>query len=215
MNPEKNRQRRWWLVLILVSTLGLGGVMWQAVVGEEASTALDPAAVARAQSLSEAFRAAAQKVIPTVVKITSTTNARVVQNSQGSAMRGNPFAGTPFEDFFNDNAPGLQREFRTPSQRGLGSGVIIDPSGIILTNRHVVDGADKVTVELGDGTTHDAVKIASDEATDLAIVRIKTDKPLPFARLGDSDKMQIGDWVLAIGNPFGLDMTVSAGHHQR
>ena len=115
--------------------------------------------------------------------------------------------GSPFDELFGDQLP--QR--MVPPREGLGSGVIIDPSGIILTNNHVVAGADSVVVELGDGRKFTATDIKTDPDSDTAIVRIADAGSLPTATLGDSDKLQIGDWVLAVGSPFGLDDTVSAG----
>ena len=94
---------------------------------------------------------------------------------------------------------------------GAGSGVIVDPSGVILTNNHVVAGGGDITVRLHDGREFKGVDIKTDPMTDLAIVRIKASGKLPFARLGDSKKIEVGDWVLAIGQPFGLEGTVTAG----
>ena len=94
---------------------------------------------------------------------------------------------------------------------GVGSGVIIDPKGIILTNNHVVEGADEVLVELVDGRQLKATDIKTDDQSDLAVMRVKTNSPLPAATFGDSDSMDIGDWVIAVGCPFELDSTVSAG----
>lgn len=167
--------------------------------------------VAQANTLSKAFRAAAQQVIPTVVLIKTTTKP---QRSNDETPRGrsrgrNPFKGTPFEDFFDDDMPGFHSQ--PFIQQGVGSGVVVDPSGIILTNNHVVEGADEVLIELPDGREFKASETKVDEQTDLAILRIKIDEKLPYARLGDSSKMEIGDWVLAIGNPFELEHTVSAG----
>jgi serine protease Do len=175
----------------------------------------DSGAVESARALSRAFRAAAKKVIPTVVKIKTTTKARRLPESENRPPRVNPFQGTPFEDFFNDDTPGFhfQVPHAMPQREGLGSGVIIDPKGIILTNNHVVEGADDVLVELADGRQFHVApgEIKTDENSDLAVVRIKAPADVPAATLGDSDKMEIGDWVLAIGNPFDLDLTVSAG----
>ncbi|WP_037446937.1 DegQ family serine endoprotease [Skermanella stibiiresistens] len=116
--------------------------------------------------------------------------------------------GSPFEEFF--------RQFREqqPSPRpvtALGSGFIIDSSGLVVTNNHVVADADQIQVTLHDDTVLDAELVGNDPLTDLALLRIKTDKPLPAARWGDSNKMRIGDWVMAIGNPFGLGGTVTTG----
>jgi serine protease Do len=183
-------------------------MLWhiQARGGEPASE------VEKARGLSRAFRAAAKKVIPTVVKVKTVTKARAVQELKGRAPADNPFRGTPFEDFFDDgNMPGFHFNGRIPQRQGLGSGVIIDAAGVILTNNHVVEGADEVLVELSDGRQFKASDIKTDEQSDLAVLRIKAAEPLPAAALGDSDTMEIGDWVLAVGNPFELELTVSAG----
>jgi len=153
----------------------------------------DTQAIEQAKSLSRAFRSAAKEVLPTVVKVRTTTSRSA-----------NPFRGTPFEDFFGDELRGVPRP-------GLGSGVIIDSSGVVLTNNHVVRDADEVKVQLADGREFEVTDIKTDERTDLAVLRIKTDQPLPAAQLGDSDQLEIGDWVLAIGHPFELEQTVSAG----
>ncbi len=128
----------------------------------------------------------------------------------------NPFKGTPFEDFFGSDAfPGVPNMPQGhPRREGVGSGVIVDSSGIILTNNHVVAGADEVVVELADGREFKAEDVKTDPTSDLAVVRIKGAGTLPAATLGDSDEMRIGDWVIAVGNPFGLEQTVSGRHHQ-
>jgi len=176
-----------------------------------AAQADDPNGIEKAKSLSRAFRAAAKKVIPTVVTIKATAKP-VEKRAPRKLPRENPFKGTPFEEFFEDQFPeGFELPRRFQPREGKGSGVIIDSAGIILTNHHVVEGADEVIVELADGRQFKAVEVKSDEQSDLAVVRIKADGPLPAAALGDSDSLDIGDWVLAIGNPFELEMTVSAG----
>jgi serine protease Do len=97
------------------------------------------------------------------------------------------------------------------SREGTGSGVIVNSAGFILTNAHVVSRAIKIRVKLADGSENDAKVIGIDMQTDLAVIKIETNKPLPAARMGDSDKLAVGDWVLAIGSPFGLEQTVTAG----
>ena len=120
----------------------------------------------------------------------------------------NPFFGDPFfRDFFGRGLPQLPREFR---QQGQGSGFIIDAEGIVLTNAHVVTGADKVTVKLKDGRTFAGEVKGLDEFSDLAVVKIEG-KNLPVAPLGDSSNLQVGDWAIAVGNPLGLDNTVTLG----
>jgi serine protease Do len=171
----------------------------------------DAQTLAAAQNLSRAFRAAARRVLPTVVMIRTTTRAHQLSEHKAPRSERNPFKGTPFEDFFGDREFGFDVQPYVPRQEGVGSGVIIDPSGIILTNNHVVDDADEVSIGLADGRQLKATDIKTDERTDLAVLRIKTEEKLPAAVLGDSSKMEIGDWVIAIGNPLELEHTVSAG----
>jgi len=201
------RHRTW----LMVGTLIAGISLWQASIAGAGEDAADAAAIGQAKSLSRAFRAAARRVLPTVVQIKTITRPHRVESSLPPE---NPFWGTPFEEWFGEDFPGFRRYSIRPEpqpQPGLGSGVIIDASGIVLTNNHVVEGVDKVTVQLGDGREFEAVDTKTDYRTDLAVVRIKPEGPLPAARLGDSDKLQIGDWVIAIGHPFALEQTVSAG----
>jgi len=203
---------------LLAVTLATGSLLSWALIGRvgqgqqnAAPSAADAQAIEQAQSLSRAFRAAAKQVLPTVVEVRTT-----IKPSEPTVDRQfrseNPFKGTPFEDFFGDDLPGFNfRGVPNVPRPGLGSGVIIDPSGIVLTNNHVVADADEVTVQLGDGREFDVKEIKTDERTDLAVLRLDTNQRLPSARLGDSDQLEIGDWVLAIGNPFELEQTVSAG----
>lgn len=188
----------WITSVVLSMTLAV-----QSVSYVRAAENADKDAVQQAKSLSRAFRSASKAVLPTVVKVKTLSSPQ----SGGSRRRGNPFQGTPFEDFYGDGGPGM----RSVPQPGLGSGVIIDSKGIVLTNNHVVEGADKVVVQLADGREFEASDIKTDAETDLAVMTIKSDEPLPAAELGDSDKLDIGDWVIAIGNPFALESTVSAG----
>lgn len=220
---------------ILMLAVASGGLLWK----ETHSAAQGPAIVpntpanteakSHANELSHAFRTAANTILPTVVTIETSTRAKVVKsdgrkpnmgpmNPRGGAGGENPFKGTPFEEFFNqhgmegfrggEGGGGMQR---SPRSDGAGSGVIIDTSGVILTNNHVVKGADVVTVRLADGREFKGVDIKTDPQTDLAIVRIEGADGLKAAKLGDSDSLDVGDWVIAVGNPFGLEQTVSAG----
>ncbi len=177
--------------------------------------------VKRADDLSKAFREAARAATPSVVTIHSHESAKKVRGNRGenpfSQFRGgeNPFKGTPFENMI-PQMPGFDGEngdysFQAPPRDGIGSGVIIDSSGLILTNNHVVDGADKVTVHFADGREYTATDIKTDPQSDLAVVRIKADSALPAAHLGNSDDLEIGDWVIAIGQPFEQENTVTAG----
>lgn len=177
-----------------------------------------------AESLSAAFHNASEKVLPSVATITNTpAREGRTKDLQSAPNEGNeeldPLEGTPFGEFFRGN-PELRHFFRGIPQmpsvprreiRGMGSGVIIDPSGIVLTNNHVVDGGGKVTVRLADGREFPAKEVKTDPRTDLAVVRIEGTGPFPAAKLGDSDAVTVGDWVLALGQPFGLEGTVTAG----
>jgi len=151
------------------------------------------------------FVGLARELKPAVVNIST---SKTVQ----SARPGSPFEGPGrefFDDFFDrffQNRPDAPRQATS-----LGSGFIIDREGHILTNAHVVDGADEITVTLADERSLKAKVIGADRKLDLALLRIEDNGELPAARLGDSDKLQVGEWVLAIGNPFGLEQTVTAG----
>lgn len=123
-----------------------------------------------------------------------------------------PFMSDPFfRRFFGDGGYGVIPPGGEERLRGQGSGFIIDSSGVILTNAHVVDNADRVTVRLKDGRTFDGEVRGVDEVTDMAVVKIDTGETLPVASLGDSDQVQVGDWAIAVGNPLGLDNTVTLG----
>jgi serine protease Do len=166
------------------------------------SRAADPMATANA--LGEAFSEIAERTLPGVVTITS---ERTV--SMENRFRGTPFDG--FFDFFGRNRGGSQpRQFR---QRGLGSGFIVSPDGIILTSSHVVHEAENIRVRTQDDRVFDAEVVGTDPETDVAVLRIQADGPLPSVALGNSDELRVGEWVLALGNPFGMPLqgTVTAG----
>lgn len=144
----------------------------------------------------------ANQNIPTVVYI-EVTESKVVENPL-LPLQKNPF----FERFFG--IPKMPRKFRQ-EVRGLGSGIIIDSEGHILTNNHVAGGATKMEVALADGSRHPAKLIGADPKTDLAVIKISVPAPLPYAVFGDSDKIQVGEWVVAIGAPRALEKTVTQG----
>ena len=166
---------------------------------------------ATAQTLSQAFRDAAKTVMPAVVTIRHTTSTTQETSGPGEES-GKEWRSLPF-----GNIPELRKFFKdmpeTPrrSETSMGSGVIIDKSGIVLTNNHVVDGGGRLTVQLPDGRQFETSAVKTDPESDLAVVMLKGAHDLPVAQLGNSDNLQIGDWVLAIGNPFGLSDTVTAG----
>jgi serine protease Do len=188
-------------------------VVWTTVcltAGFGAAMLINPvwAPEARARSViagvPESFAPLAKEASPSVVNIST---VKVIKAGGRPLL---PFGqNDPFRDFFDrfygDQIP---REFR---QRSLGSGFIIDKDGFILTNNHVVGKADEIKVKLSDESEVEAKIIGRDAKTDLALIRIKSDRSLVPIPLGDSDKLQVGDWVIAIGNPFGLGNTVTAG----
>ena len=156
----------------------------------------------------------AEKVINAVVNISTSQSA---ENRNNITPAPSLPPGSPFEEFFDEffkNRRGPQGDNRpnTPRrQNSLGSGFIIDPSGIVVTNNHVISEADEVTVILNDGTRLKAEILGRDTKVDLALLRVKPEKPLTAVQFGDSDKLRLGEWVVAIGNPFSLGGTVTAG----
>ncbi len=172
-------------------------------------------ALAAAKGLSQAFRQVSERLLPSVVSIeTSPKMARVDTRQGPSAVpepAQNPFQGTPWEDLFRGGTLEAPAEGSRPAPRGMGSGVVIDPAGVILTNNHVVAGGGDIMVRLADGREFPAIGVWTDPQSDVAIVKIETGDRLVAARMGNSDAVEIGDWVLALGQPFGLESTVTAG----
>ena len=173
--------------------------------------ALDAQATAKTiQGVPDSFTGLAEMFSPAVVNIQAEKSFKAKGNtsrqfnSPHGFGKGNPYHDF-FEKFFGDKAP---KDFK---QRGLGSGFIIDKDGYIVTNNHVVQDADKITVILKDKREFDAKVVGRDPNTDLALIKISPDSDLPIIELGDSDAIKVGEWVVAIGNPFGLEHTVTAG----
>lgn len=196
------RLRYFWFAVMVALVAGLGGVTSAALVTHRVASAAAavvqyPAAVSPARALpANPFVAAVAKVRPAVVNISI---ERDILNSAGGANRFGPFFG---------DIPGLPSG---PSrQKGTGSGVIVSGDGYILTNAHVIRGADRLTVTLLDGRTFKGTVVGADPATDLAVLKISASN-LPVAELGESAPLQPGDWAIAIGNPYGLSFTVTAG----
>jgi serine protease Do len=177
---------------------------------------VDAQVLASAQSLSQAFRAAAKNSLPAVVSIETRGKPVAMRGGDRGGNPGEMFRGTPFEELFKQD-PRFRELFqnpqgdRSPRPMGSGTGFIVDAAGVILTANHVVADADRVLVRLADGREYVATDVRTDPKTDVAILRIAADGPLPTLPLGDSDVVEVGDWVLAIGSPFGLDATVTAG----
>jgi serine protease Do len=167
----------------------------------------------------DGFADLAARLLPAVVNISTTQTIKpdkTAKNQPTPSPHAEPESppsdeNSPFEDFFKDF---FDKQGKTPMPRhaiSLGSGFIVDPSGLVVTNNHVIADADSITVTLQDGTDLKAELIGKDTKTDIAVLRVKPAKPLPSLTLGNSDVTRVGDWVLAIGNPFGLGGSVTAG----
>ncbi|MGH6937631.1 DegQ family serine endoprotease [Hypericibacter sp.] len=169
--------------------------------------------VARADSPAS-FADLAAKVTPAVVNIAAVED---VTDQSGGMPEEMPFhfpPGSPFEEFFKHFRNGQQEQDHNGNKHkatALGSGFIVDPAGYIVTNNHVIDGATDIKVTTADGLQLQAKLIGTDEKTDLALLKVESKTPLPFVSFGDSDQTRVGDWVLAVGNPFGLGGTVTTG----
>src|SRR5215471_19919028 len=166
---------------------------------------------------ADSFADLAEKLLPSVVNISTTQTLKSDHGREHPGPEIPQFPpGSPFEeffrDFFNHGMPKSGRPEAQPRKAtSLGSGFIIDPAGYVVTNNHVISDADEITVILHDDTNLKAEVVGRDTKTDIALLKVKTDKPLTAAGWGDSDGSRVGDWVLAIGNPFGLGGSVTAG----
>jgi len=180
-----------------------------------------PVGLAAARPAPASFADLAAKLLPSVVNISTTQRLDVDRPGEGHAGRKplNPPA-SPFEEFFRNffdhefdhGAPQQgQPEAEPRDATSLGSGFIVDPAGYIVTNYHVIEGADEITVILHDDTNLKATLVGRDPKTDIALLKVNTDEKLVPVSWGDSDAARVGDWVLTIGNPFGLGGTVTAG----
>jgi len=185
---------------------------WLMVLPVAAALVLSAPAQAQ-RSAPESFAPLAERTLPAVVNISTT---QTIKNAGRSPVPMPEFPpGSPFEEFFREFFERQQQDPNAPPRRAasLGSGFIIDPSGYVVTNNHVIEGADEVRVIFQDAenTELKAKIIGVDKDTDLALLKVETDKKLPSLSWGDSDSLRVGDWVVAIGNPFGLGGTVTAG----
>ncbi|MBV9533494.1 MAG: trypsin-like peptidase domain-containing protein, partial [Bradyrhizobium sp.] len=158
----------------------------------------------------------AEKVIDAVVNISTSQNVEAKADSHGAMPQLPP--GSPFEEFFDDffknrrgGKGGGNGDLLPHKTNSLGSGFIVDSSGIVVTNNHVIADADEINVILNDATKVKAEIVGIDKKTDLAVLRFKPPHQLTAVKFGDSDKLRLGDWVIAIGNPFSLGGTVTAG----
>ena len=177
-----------------------------------------PAAVA-AHPAPDGFADLAAKLLPSVVNVSTTQTIKPEHHSeQSTTPQDRPHfpPGSPFEEFFKDffdhnSDQGDNPDVKPRKATSLGSGFIIDATGYVVTNNHVIADADTITVILHDSTNLTATVVGRDTKTDIAVLKVKTNEPLVAAAWGDSDKSRVGDWVLAIGNPFGLGGSVTAG----
>jgi serine protease Do len=214
-NLERSRRRTIFATVLIAATLVVGILIGTVINGKVsamktfsfAGTNATPLAVPDPIPSSSSFSGIVSRVEPAVVNIATTQ----VIDRRKKRRSGQDDQDDPSQDFFFhffDGRPDGQPQ----AERSLGSGVIIDKRGYILTNNHVVDQATKIQVQLsGDTTKYTAKVVGVDDATDLAVIKIDAAKELPSAKLGNSDGVQVGDWVLAIGSPFGLNATVTAG----
>ncbi|MEM8802848.1 MAG: DegQ family serine endoprotease [Pseudomonadota bacterium] len=180
-------------------------MIWPVLIG--IALLLAQAMAASAQSRPETFADLAEQVSPSVVNITTSTT--VATSAEPGPVVPD---GSPFEDFFRDfmdrNGPGGQSPRRS---QALGSGFVISEDGFIVTNNHVIQGADEIQIEFFEGFELEAEIIGTDPNTDLALLKVESDEPLKFVAWGDSEESRVGDWVMAMGNPLGQGFSVSAG----
>ncbi|MCX5616796.1 Do family serine endopeptidase [Bombella sp. TMW 2.2559] len=218
----------------LVRLLACAGLVASSVQAQDAAPGPSPVAegppsggtvatatrAAHEAAMMPGFAALVEKLLPAVVNISvssvihpDTSQPEGPDGSTPSGPQSSPFPpGSPLEKFFHDYLHHRHGDGRPGRQvQALGSGFIIDPSGVVVTNNHVIDNAQQVSVTLSDGTEYPASIVGRDSKEDLAVLQVKADRPLPSVPLGHSDEARIGDWVLAIGNPFGLSGTVTAG----
>jgi serine protease Do len=231
---QKFKKNRFASTLVVLATLTLGiligTVVSAGVKGKEKNSSADatPLQVPNPVKMSNQFSQIARQLEPTVVNINTEST---IKNPHGRRMTppgqgpdegpGGGDEDNPFQDFFNrffGGQPGQGGQggdgMGDMRERSLGSGVIVDPKGYIVTNSHVVEKADRIRVKLmNDPQTvmYDATVVGVDKETDLAVIKIDAKKELPAAKMGNSDSMEVGDWVLAVGSPFGLEETVTAG----
>jgi len=163
---------------------------------------------ANAKPTPEGFADIVEKLTPAVVNISTSKTFKARKGGGFEFPKGHPFE--QFNDLFKKfGNPNLGKKGRKATS--LGSGFVIDKEGYVVTNNHVIDGADEITVSFGDESKYEAKIIGKDPKTDLALLKIEGDKPFPFVKFGDSNKSRIGDWIIVVGNPFGLGGTVTTG----
>ncbi len=218
-NSKSSKSNKIVIAAVTAALLGTAGV-FAGLDSLKASTALTKKPVATVQTqptvqLPVNIADVVERVSPAVVSIMVTHKA----SPQMSGMTGNPFEEF-FEKFFDEDA---MRQFRqgrpnpgfknhgAPRGQGIGSGFIIDKTGLVVTNNHVIDNAEEIQVQLDDGRTIDAKLVGADPKTDLALLKIQSDEEFTAVQFGDSASMRVGDWVITLGNPFGIGKTATTG----
>jgi serine protease Do len=197
------RVRPWQLAVLSVAGGAVGALMFAVTMPARLESQMDVGI--------PSFAGLAQQVMPAVVNI-NTTKTIAANPRRPNPHRQNQRGQDPLEQFFGDDFWERFGGQRGPQkQRSLGSGFVIDNAGYIVTNRHVVNGADDIDVQFSNGKSFKAKLVGEDAKTDVALLKIKPEGRLPTVPLGDSSKIEIGDWVIAVGNPFGLEHTVTAG----
>lgn len=202
--------RKWFLMILVLALVAAVSVYAKQKVTTTEIQETPKSAISRQAPFDRSglpsFSGLVKEVTPAVVNISTTTVVKGIDLHERMMNPFKDFFGNDFfEKFFGDTP---RREYK---QRSLGSGFIIDKDGHILTNNHVVEKASSIRVKLTDGKEYDAKVIGKDPKTDIALIKINAKNSLPVANIGDSDKLEVGDWVLAIGNPFGLERTVTCG----
>ena len=207
--PSKRHLVTFFVVLFVLSLgIGIGTLISRRVVAVgpgdsqlKIQSGSGSSSSGAALALSQAFEEVAKRVGPSVVNIAT---EEVVRLPRRAGQGRNSQMPDMFRQFFGDTPQEYTRS-------SLGSGILVDPKGYILTNNHVVKDASKIRVNVKDGKEYQARVIAGDELSDIAVIKIEGDKDFPFAKIGDAKAMKVGDWVIAIGSPFGLEQTVTAG----
>jgi serine protease Do len=214
------RRLRVWIAALGLACVAVGVGIGAMLAGRPAVAQNDTqraAQNARApEALSASFAEIAQRVEPAVVNIDTVSAPQVAERGAGGG-NGNGNSNTDDDSDEKDGEGDnplmemFRRQMPQRPSRGVGSGFIVDPKGYILTNQHVVEGATRITVRLQSGELMRGRVVGEDDETDLAVVKVEPMRELPTVKLGNSDEAQVGDWVLAVGSPFGLDQTVTAG----
>jgi len=211
----KDRHKNLLIAAAIAAALGIGAVGGQAIALPHDGKVPAPIEVPNLAPMHPGFSALVKAVKPAVVNVSISGHMEGAQGPMFRFPEGSPFEEF-FQQYFGQRGPfgpgqGFQGEAPAPEFQAVGSGFIISPDGLVVTNNHVIDHADKIDVILQDGKRYSATVQGRDEKTDIALLKVETDEVLPYVQFGNSDEAEVGDWVVAVGNPFGLGGTVTAG----